>query len=110
MRPDVVADGPNQRLPWEAFAALWAEERYFEAHEVLEELWVNCGRPRGGWLQAGILAAVAMEHCKRGNQAGARRLLTRACGMAAGGHAPEEDPEVVERALHEARVRIDSRQ
>ena len=48
---------------------------FFEAHEVWEELWMECASAERRFVQALIQAAVAMHHFRRGNAAGARRLF-----------------------------------
>lgn len=52
------------------------ERDYYECHEVLEELWLERGRPL---VYQGLLqAAVALYHYNKGNLAGARKLLRAA--------------------------------
>ena len=48
---------------------------FFEAHEVWEELWMECPATERRFVQALIQAAVAVYHFSRGNHAGARRLF-----------------------------------
>jgi predicted metal-dependent hydrolase len=48
---------------------------YFEAHEVWEELWMECPSAERRFIQALIQAAVALHHFERGNHAGAARLF-----------------------------------
>lgn len=58
-------------------AARWDEQRYFEAHELLEHAWKQAeGSDRELWKGV-IQVAVAGVHLQRGNPAGARRLLAR---------------------------------
>jgi hypothetical protein len=47
---------------------------YFEAHEVWEELWLDCPSAERRFYQALIQAAVAIYHFGRGNNTGAARL------------------------------------
>jgi predicted metal-dependent hydrolase len=64
--------------------ALYDRGRFFEAHEVLEDLW----RPARGepslFLQSLIHFAVAFHHHERGNRAGAERQLRKALKKLAG--------------------------
>jgi predicted metal-dependent hydrolase len=48
---------------------------FFEAHEVWEDLWVDCPAAERRFVQALIQAAVAVYHFSRGNFAGASRLF-----------------------------------
>ena len=58
-----------------AFADLWNEGKFFEAHEVLEGLWM---RRRDKGLQGLIQIAAALYHVQRGNLRGARTMIDRA--------------------------------
>jgi hypothetical protein len=58
-----------------AFAQCWNDERFFEAHEVLEGLWMRT-RDRG--QQGLIQLAAALYHVRRGNLRGARTMVERA--------------------------------
>lgn len=60
---------------YEAFCRLWAADEYFEAHEVLEDLWRE---DRSGFFKGLIHAAVAFVHLQRGNAWGARRCFRTA--------------------------------
>ena len=54
--------------------ALYNHHRFFECHEVLEQLWLRTeGRPRD-FYKGLIQAAVAFHHWSRGNPAGAMSL------------------------------------
>jgi hypothetical protein len=56
----------------------WDEQRYFEAHELLEHAW-RLGPPSDRDLWKGVIqVAVAAVHLQRGNRIGAQRLLGRA--------------------------------
>ena len=58
--------------------ARWDEQRYFEAHELLEHAWkAASGVDRELW-KGTIQVAVAGVHLQRGNRLGAHRLLGRA--------------------------------
>jgi predicted metal-dependent hydrolase len=58
-----------------AFADCWNAGRFFEAHEVLEGLWMRT-RDRG--QQGLIQIAAALYHVQRGNLKGARTMIGRA--------------------------------
>ncbi len=56
---------------------LFNEEFFFEAHEILEEVWhAERGEPRR-FLQGLIQLAAAYNHFQNGNYAGAAELLQR---------------------------------
>jgi len=54
--------------------------RFFEAHELWEELWLAAPEPEKTFLQGMIQVAAAFHHHGRGNARGAKSLL--AAGMA----------------------------
>jgi uncharacterized protein len=54
---------------------LFNEGEYFDAHEIWEELWMDCPSAERRFVQALIQAAVALHHFERGNQTGAARLF-----------------------------------
>lgn len=70
-----MGDPPEQL---DGFIALYGCGRFFDAHEVLEEVWTRSPEPRMQFLQGLIQWAVAFEHHRRGNAHGARVLLERA--------------------------------
>ena len=51
---------------------------FFDAHEVLEDVWRESQGPEKEFLQAIIQAAVGLHHHSTGNIIGARSLLSRA--------------------------------
>jgi uncharacterized protein len=57
---------------------LFNRAEFFEAHEVLEEVWRPARNPERKFLQSLIQVAVALHHHSRGNLVGARSLLARA--------------------------------
>lgn len=60
------------------FWQLWREERFFECHEVLEELWKRTQTPEK-WFYAGLIhCAVSRYQHRRGNAYGACRQWWRA--------------------------------
>jgi hypothetical protein len=58
--------------------ALFDEHKFFEAHEVLEDVWRAAPAPERRFLQGLIQVAVALHHHSRGNAVGCRSLLERA--------------------------------
>ena len=82
-------DAPDPR--WIKGVELFNREEFFEAHEVVEDLWNETDEPHREFLKGFIQAAVALEHHRRGNHRGflavgetATRYLRRA-DPAAGG-------------------------
>jgi predicted metal-dependent hydrolase len=57
---------------------LFNSHAYFEAHEVLEDVWRAAPAPEKKFLQGLIQVAVALHHHNKGNLVGARSLLARA--------------------------------
>jgi uncharacterized protein len=57
---------------------LFEEHSFFEAHEVLEDVWRAAPEPERKFLQGLIQVAVALHHHSRGNLVGCRSLLERA--------------------------------
>ena len=58
---------------------LFNRGEFFEAHEVLEDVWRTAPSPEKLFLQGLIQISVAFVHHSRGNIVGARSLLRRAC-------------------------------
>jgi len=54
---------------------LFNRGEFFDAHEVWEDLWRDCGSAERRFFQALIQAAVSAYHYRRGNETGATRLL-----------------------------------
>lgn len=52
--------------------------RFFEAHEIMEAVWIENGRRRGDVWQGLTQLAVALMHASRGNHAGAARVYAKA--------------------------------
>jgi predicted metal-dependent hydrolase len=50
------------------------ERDFFEAHEVWEDIWMDCTGPERRFYQALIQAAVALYHFGNGNLKGASKL------------------------------------
>jgi predicted metal-dependent hydrolase len=57
---------------------LFNAREFFEAHEVLEEVWRAAPAAEKKFLQGIIQIAVALHHSSRGNLAGAQSLMRRA--------------------------------
>ena len=57
---------------------LFNSAEFFEAHEVLEDVWRAAPEPDRKFLQGLIQVAVALHHHSRGNLVGCRSLLDRA--------------------------------
>ena len=62
--------------------------RFFEAHEVWEELWLAAPEPEKTFLQGLIQIAAAFHHHGRGNARGRQSLL--AAGIAKLAECPDE--------------------
>ncbi|MBI4357859.1 MAG: DUF309 domain-containing protein [Candidatus Omnitrophica bacterium] len=54
---------------------LFNDQKFFECHEVIENLWLATQDEYKNFYKGVIQAAVALHHLKRGNVRGARRLL-----------------------------------
>jgi hypothetical protein len=67
---------------------LFNQRRFFECHEVLEEIWTPARGPERLFLQALIHFAVGFYHHQRDNQAGAERQLRKGLKKIAG-YTPE---------------------
>jgi uncharacterized protein len=57
---------------------LFNEHKFFEAHEVLEDVWRAAPHDSKKFFQGLIQVAVALHHESRGNRVGAVSLLKRA--------------------------------
>jgi uncharacterized protein len=58
--------------------ALWNDQRFFEAHELLEQVWHAAPEADRRFWQGVIQVAVGCTHHQRGNHVGAISLLRRA--------------------------------
>jgi uncharacterized protein len=56
---------------------LFNQARFYEAHEVLEDVWRANSGPEKRFLQGLIQLAVALHHHSTGNTRGARSVLAR---------------------------------
>jgi uncharacterized protein len=57
--------------------ALFNRGEFYEAHEVLEDVWRAAPVPEKLFLQGLIQISVALYHHSQGNEAGAKSLLAR---------------------------------
>jgi predicted metal-dependent hydrolase len=64
---DVNLDQPEvERHPYYlAFFRCWNEQRYYEAHDVLEQLWINTKSPDADFFKGLIQAAGAFVHLQK---------------------------------------------
>ncbi|MBZ5706890.1 MAG: DUF309 domain-containing protein [Acidobacteriia bacterium] len=63
---------------------LFNRAEFFDAHEVLEDVWHAAPAAERKFLQGLVQIAVALHHHSRGNLVGARSLLKRAAKNLAG--------------------------
>ena len=70
---DATHETPNAK--YERGVDLFNRGEHFDAHEVWEELWLECPAAERRFVQALIQAAVAVYHFHRDNRAGAARLF-----------------------------------
>jgi len=71
-------NGAVKSTPFRRGIALFNRARFFDAHEVLEDVWRPARGRRRRFLQALIQVAVGLHHHSCGNLVGARSLLARA--------------------------------
>ncbi len=57
---------------------LFNDRRFYDAHEIWEDVWRESNGPEKKFLQGLIQAAVALHHHSTGNSVGACSLLERA--------------------------------
>jgi uncharacterized protein len=62
------------------FIKLFNSKKFFDAHEVLEDLWIETEGERKDFYKGLIQSAVAFVHLERGNYRGARKLFRTSCG------------------------------
>jgi hypothetical protein len=65
----------KERKKFQRGVALFNARKFFEAHEVWEELWLREPEPEKTFLQGLIQLAAAFHHYGRGNLRGAESLL-----------------------------------
>ena len=64
--------------------ALFNQQRFFEAHEVLEDVWRETSGEARLFLQGVVQAAVGLHHLSQRNLVGAVGVLSRALGNLSG--------------------------
>jgi uncharacterized protein len=79
---EFAVDDPEEALATGVW--LWDEERFFEAHEVLEDVWQAAPEHDRLFWQGVIQVAVACCHHQRGNVTGSVALFRRAAEKLAG--------------------------
>src|SRR5438874_12872865 len=73
---------------------LFNSGEFFEAHEVLEDVWCAAPAAEKRFLQGLIQVAVALHHHSKENRVGARSLLARArCNLSALEKFPRTHPD-----------------
>jgi predicted metal-dependent hydrolase len=77
----------SDRAELERGLALIDEGAYFEAHEVLEDLWRAAAHEERDFYQGLVHVAVAWHHAGRGNRPGWERQLAKAARRL-GAYAP----------------------
>lgn len=65
----------KQRETFKRGIADFNSRKFFEAHEIWEEIWLDEPEPEKTFLQGLIQLAAAFHHYQRGNKAGAESLL-----------------------------------
>ena len=70
-------NGDMASTPFRRGIALFNDAHFYDAHEVLEDVWRPARGRRRRFLQALIQVAVGLHHHSRGNLPGARSLLAR---------------------------------
>ncbi|HTE17815.1 MAG TPA: DUF309 domain-containing protein [Armatimonadota bacterium] len=81
-----------------AWAGLFNQGKYFEAHEVLEHAWLLAAEPDKTFLKGLIHAAVALYQYRRGNGHGARVKYGSCIGYLSGYHPRYAGVDVAELA------------
>jgi hypothetical protein len=72
---DPHARAPRHDDAWRRGIEHFNTRRFFEAHEVWEEIWLCSPEPEKTFLQGIIQIAAAFHHHSRGNARGTRSLL-----------------------------------
>ena len=93
----------------EAGLELMRRERWFDAHEALEDEWRDAPGPERDFLQGLVHVTVAWHHASRGNAPGASRQLAKAARRLAP-YAPSHRGVDVDRVLGQveaAAARVD---
>jgi predicted metal-dependent hydrolase len=61
------------------FISLFNQKEFFDAHEVLEQLWLETEGEDKNFYKGLIQCAVALAHLQRGNRKGADKVCSTAC-------------------------------
>jgi predicted metal-dependent hydrolase len=75
--PNVMTDSDAHAAAYRHGIDLFNQEKFFDAHEVLEDVWRDAPEPDRKFLQGLIQVAVAFHHHTRGNVVGCLSLLNR---------------------------------
>ncbi len=75
MQPDSPPLTASQKELLQQGIGLFNKERFFECHEVLEEVWLQASGGQKTCLHGLIQVAVALYHLRQKNLTGANRLL-----------------------------------
>ena len=65
-------------IRYRKFFSLWAEGKFFEAHEILESLWRGTKGEEREFYHGLIQLAASLVHFQKGNLAGAQALFRTA--------------------------------
>ncbi|MBZ5570949.1 MAG: DUF309 domain-containing protein [Acidobacteriia bacterium] len=89
--------------------ALFNQARFFESHEVLEDMWRAAPAAEKKFLQGMVQTAVAFHHYSTGNRVGMRSVLDRAIGNLAEdpGRFGEVDLPLLRKSLNQWREAMD---
>jgi predicted metal-dependent hydrolase len=63
----------------EEFITLFNNKEFFDAHEVLEQLWLQTEGEDKNFYKGLIQCAVALAHLQRGNRKGGNKVCGTAC-------------------------------
>jgi uncharacterized protein len=77
--PALPGYGPNMKDAITEGVRLFNTQKFFEAHEALEAVWLKAHGVRKTVLQGVIQVAAAFHHRARRNHAGFRSLLEKGC-------------------------------
>jgi len=72
---------PIQDPKLDEFIRLFNEEQFFEAHEVLENLWLVTAGEQKTFYKGLIQCAVALAHLKKNNSRGAEQVGRRSLSI-----------------------------
>ena len=91
---------------------LFNHAEFFEAHEVLEDVWRAAPAEEKKFLQGLVQVAVAFHHHSTGNRVGMRSVMERAMRNLAGsaGDFTEIDKERLQQSLNEWKEAMDKHQ